>query len=100
VGEYLLKRCLPLIIALAACLPTLGAEHHGFVRFAGLPVPGAAVTATQGDKRLFIITDQGARRSLFVSHFSSMACRRGLPPPSPPPTFFLTYYMLGTNVFV
>src|ERR1022692_176803 len=32
-------------------------EHHGIVRFAGLPVPGATVTATQGDKKLAAITD-------------------------------------------
>jgi len=33
-------------------------EHHGQVTFGGLPVPGATVTATQGDKRLLAITDQ------------------------------------------
>ena len=32
-------------------------EHHGQVTFAGLPVPGVTVTATQGDKRLVAITD-------------------------------------------
>ena len=33
-------------------------EHHGFLRFAGLPVPGATVTASQGNTRLVAITDQ------------------------------------------
>jgi len=36
-------------------------EHHGLVKFGGLPVPGAAVTVTQGSKTLNAITDpQGA----------------------------------------
>jgi trimeric autotransporter adhesin len=34
------------------------AEHHGQVKFGGLPVPGATVTATQGDKKLVAVADQ------------------------------------------
>jgi hypothetical protein len=34
------------------------AEHHGQVNFNGLPVPGATVTATTGDKKLVAVTDQ------------------------------------------
>ena len=33
------------------------AEHHGQVKFNGLPVPGATITATQGDKKVVAITD-------------------------------------------
>jgi hypothetical protein len=33
-------------------------ERHGQVTFGELPVPGATVTATRGDKRLVAITDQ------------------------------------------
>lgn len=33
-------------------------EHRGVVRFAGLPVPGATVTASQGNAKLVAITDQ------------------------------------------
>jgi trimeric autotransporter adhesin len=33
------------------------AEHHGQVSFGGVPVPGATVTATQGDKKLTAVTD-------------------------------------------
>lgn len=33
-------------------------EYHGQVTFNGLPVPGATVTATQGDKQEVAITDQ------------------------------------------
>jgi Carboxypeptidase regulatory-like domain len=36
----------------------IAAEHRGQVTFGGLPVPGAAVTAAQGDKRFSAITDQ------------------------------------------
>src|SRR5262249_49800652 len=45
------------------CLFAIGApvfatsEHHGQVTFGGLPVPGATVTAAQGDKHLTTITD-------------------------------------------
>src|SRR5215475_12920633 len=39
----------------------VAAEHQGYVKFGGLPVPGATVTATQGDKKLVAISDlQGA----------------------------------------
>lgn len=42
-------------VAAAALLPA--AEHHGIVRFAGLPVPGATVTATMADKKVVAVTD-------------------------------------------
>src|SRR5712691_7913461 len=44
--------------AWAAVAGLAAAEHRGQVRFGGLPVPGATVTATQNDKRLGAITDQ------------------------------------------
>ncbi|HEY2015951.1 MAG TPA: TonB-dependent receptor [Bryobacteraceae bacterium] len=43
-----------------ACLAVLGlaaAEHRGQVKFGGLPVPGAAVTMSQGDKKFAAVTD-------------------------------------------
>jgi hypothetical protein len=47
--------------ALAACLlaPRVGAasEYHGQVTFGGSPVPGATVTATQGDKKISVVSD-------------------------------------------
>jgi len=43
---------------LLAASPLAASEHHGVVKFSGLPVPGAAVTVTQGDQRLAAITDQ------------------------------------------
>ena len=43
-------------------LPLLGSEHHGTVKFGGLPLPGASVTAKpmnakEGDKSFSAITD-------------------------------------------
>jgi trimeric autotransporter adhesin len=39
----------------------LASEQHGQVTFGGLPVPGATVTATQGEKKVAAVTDpQGA----------------------------------------
>ncbi len=35
----------------------LASEHHGTVKVAGTPLPGATVTATQGDKKLSTTTD-------------------------------------------
>jgi trimeric autotransporter adhesin len=45
--------------SLACLAPALlqASEHHGIVRFAGLPVPGATITATMGDKKLVAVTD-------------------------------------------
>ena len=37
--------------------PAPASEHHGIVKFAGLPVPGATITATMGDKKLVAVTD-------------------------------------------
>jgi hypothetical protein len=52
-------RLLAVTLLAASCLNA--SEHHGQVKFGGLPVPGATVTATQGDKKLVIVTDsQGA----------------------------------------
>jgi trimeric autotransporter adhesin len=47
-----------LICATLAAATIDAAEHHGNVKFGGLPVPGATVTATQGEKRLSTITTQ------------------------------------------
>ena len=44
-------------LACLAALPLAAAEHHGIVKFGGLPLPGATVTLTQGDKKLTAVTD-------------------------------------------
>src|SRR5271168_2687507 len=52
-------------VALVAITQVAATEFHGTVKFGGLPVPGATVTATQktdqGDKKVSVVTDpQGA----------------------------------------
>src|SRR5215468_4573069 len=49
-------------LALLLIAPLLFAsEHHGVVKFGGLPLPGVTITATQGDKHFSAVTDlQGA----------------------------------------
>ncbi len=44
-------------LALLFALTLAAAEHRGTVKFGGLPVPGATVTATRGDQKLTTITD-------------------------------------------
>src|SRR5690242_10006536 len=48
----------------AVCLAVSGllaSEHHGVVKSGGVPIPGATVTAIQGDKKVVTTTDdQGA----------------------------------------
>ncbi len=49
------------LVACIAVTGLLAAEHHGVVTSGGLPVPGATVTATMGDKKQVTTTDdQGA----------------------------------------
>jgi trimeric autotransporter adhesin len=38
-------------------MPLAATEHHGVVKFGGLPVPGVTVTASQADKKLTAVTD-------------------------------------------
>src|ERR1017187_6088222 len=48
-------------LLLVACVVVMGlmaSEHHGNVKSGGLPVPGASVTATQGDKKVLTTTDE------------------------------------------
>jgi len=48
-------RCISLTAA--ALVPLIAAEYRGEVIFAGLPLPGVTVTATQGEKTLSAATD-------------------------------------------
>jgi hypothetical protein len=51
-------RCLCLMSCLAIGAAATASEYHGQVAFGGLPVPGATVTATQGERKFVAITDQ------------------------------------------
>ena len=56
----MVPRTVLLILAIQIAAPAsdaAAAEHYGQVTFAMLPVPGASVTATQGDKTAVTITD-------------------------------------------
>src|ERR1039458_4352184 len=46
------------LLAAAAVFVLAAAEHRGVVKFGTVPVPGATVTATQGDKKLVVVTGQ------------------------------------------
>src|SRR5690349_1202449 len=47
-----------LLLALLACSVARATEHHGFVKFGGLGVPGATVTVSQADRTFTAVTDQ------------------------------------------
>src|SRR3954453_21313876 len=44
-------------LAAAMAFGLIASEHHGQVKFGGLPVPGATVTASKGDQKLVAVTD-------------------------------------------
>jgi trimeric autotransporter adhesin len=46
------------MVCLMACSAALAREYKGQVTFGGVPVPGATVTVTQGDKKFTAVTDQ------------------------------------------
>jgi hypothetical protein len=46
------------ILACFSAMFLIASEHHGVVTFRGFPVPGAVVTATQGDHKLVTTTDE------------------------------------------
>ncbi|HTS61335.1 MAG TPA: carboxypeptidase-like regulatory domain-containing protein [Candidatus Acidoferrales bacterium] len=62
-----LHRIFPLFVRfLAAWIAVAGlmaSEHHGTVKSAGLPVPGATVTATNGEQRQVTTTDENGKYS-------------------------------------
>jgi len=47
------------LIFACASVPALASAYHGQVTFGGLALPGATVTATQGDKTISVTTDEG-----------------------------------------
>lgn len=51
-------RCICVMACLATCLLAAASEYHGQVTFGALPIPGATVTVTQGERKFTAITDQ------------------------------------------
>src|SRR4051812_44933656 len=46
------------LMAAAMALPVAAVQHQGQVKFGGLPLPGATVTATMGDQKKVAVSDQ------------------------------------------
>src|ERR1700733_11433082 len=58
------RRLLRSLVAVAMAVTNLFAsEQNGAVTFGGLPVPGATVSASQGDKKFTTVTDQQGKYS-------------------------------------
>src|SRR5580765_2346981 len=53
---FITMACLALALLTANLLTA--SEHRGVVKFGGLPVPGATITASQGEKKYVAVTDQ------------------------------------------
>jgi hypothetical protein len=51
------------VVGLLAALPLLASESAGVVKFGGLPLPGATVTASQGGKKIVAVTDADGKYS-------------------------------------
>src|SRR5438270_395538 len=55
----IVRKCLFIgLLLVLGVWPAAASEHRGIVKFGGLPLPGATVTATQGDKKFTAIADQ------------------------------------------
>ena len=55
---------IPLLCSLAwvaAARRAAGSEYRGQITFGALPVPGATITATQGDKKFTVTSDEAGR---------------------------------------
>ena len=62
-------------IALLFVLVLSAAEHKGEVKFGGLSVPGATVTAIQGDRSLVAITSPPRRNLRFRPRTTLSTCQ-------------------------
>jgi trimeric autotransporter adhesin len=59
-----LQKSIAMWVAVCFTAATLSAtEYHGQVQFAGLPVPGATVTAISGDKKTTVLSDDRGQYS-------------------------------------
>jgi len=84
------------VCASIAASSLLAAEHHGIVKSGGIPVPGATVTATMGDKKVATTTDDNGAYafpnledgvwtlSIEMLGFSKVTREIGVSPEAPP----------------
>ena len=95
-------RILILAVAAGCFISTLlASEHHGVVTFHGLPLPGAVVTAVQGDRKLVTSTDEDGTYSfrdlsdgtwtveVQLTGFVKASREIGISPAAPAPTWDL-----------
>ncbi len=101
-GMTILRRALISLCIAASVITTLAAsEHHGTVTYRGLPVPGAVVTAIQGDRK--VTTSTGDDGTYFfrelpdgvwtieveMTGFTTASREIGVGPGTPPPNWDL-----------
>jgi len=99
-----------LIALLFACMAVPGisaSEHHGVVQSGGLPVPGATVSAIQGDKKIVTTTDDQGGYSfpnladgvwtieVDMFGFAKLSREVGIAPEAPSPTWQLQVLSLS-----
>jgi len=58
IWKRLVNGLLSSMVACAAVFALAASPHHGVVTFGGLPLPGATVTVTQGEKKLVAVTNE------------------------------------------
>jgi len=87
---------------LCAPSPAWASEYHGQVTFGGYPVPGATVTATQGTKKVTVVSDAGGLYSfddladgpwkieIEMQCFAKLEADVTVAPKTPPAKFELT----------
>src|ERR1035438_7437477 len=88
-------------ILCSAVAALMASEHHGIVTYHGLPVPGAVVTAVQGDRKIVTSTDDDGTYSfrelpdgtwtieVEMTGFAKVSREVGVGPGAPPPAWDL-----------
>src|SRR5580698_10499580 len=96
-----------ILIAWLAVMALAASEQHGVVKSNGAPVPGATVTATQGDKKLVTTTDDNGAYSFAdlpdgiwtisveMLGFTKLSREVGIAPDAPSPTWDLKVQSLS-----
>ena len=65
--HWLKRLLLVLLVCLFCCTAARASQYYGKITFGGLPLPGATITATQGDKTFSTTSDEGG-----VFHFADL----------------------------
>src|SRR6516165_7885515 len=65
--HWLKRSLLVLLVCLLTCASARASEYYGKITFGGLPLPGATIIATQGDKTFGATSDEGG-----IFHFADL----------------------------